>query len=715
MSANDPKSADTGPSPNKKRRFVPPAPVASNLSTAADLRVLHQKIHVSAALVRSAGKDPQWHFHGTTTLYVVDEAPKPCQNLALHLRRPCRVKSVEIKTLARIGEPALVGWAKLPTTYQHADPLAHVLVKSPASYTEDDIVNLHKDADAQCSRGAQGMTTALRVASIASNMGELRMTVSDPNKPKIRIGQQLKEEPMQAMVMDLTMEEAEKGWYDDLMVEASGSAVRDLHKDLWRRSEEAKEARLRRISRGMAEATVRSGQATAIQAMKITVSYEIPMDHLSAHLGGIHFHAKGTPHIYTTAGVAGDHEGTRSWLPCLDTANSRHRASREITILVTAPVRDGLSAVGFGEDFGARTAYLHDQDIPATAAMHLGDEHADVLRNIYKNEVVVDTLQTQPGSVSHIIPPDQASNSIDAILATSVFCSYNWTRCPARSLGFAIGPFRILEDPEYFSLDEDEASPQGENESMEVLEAARSKGEGIRQAYFAPLFERKHIHCKANMVLLPNTSIVIAPLTRKQREITEKFDETVTTCTVGVPHRALSLVRDVLALPAYRTAAYTQVWIPNAVHGGSTSGALHCSPEVLVNPFLGGAIMDSRLMPPVGHRLPFHAGGRALQFLQARCAIRGWITAALPLGGRDDVGFGYIFSLVESFLMSLYERGHGAYGEGGAKGGVFYSKRYALTGGLNSSNLEFLPVNNIEEMELDPLVAEMLGSVPIGR
>ena len=49
-----------------------------------------------------------------------------------------------------------------------------------------------------------------------------------------------------------------------------------------------------------------------------------------------------------------------------------------------------------------------------------------------------------------------------------------------------------------------------------------------------------------------------------------------------------------------------------------------------------------------------------LQFLQARCAIRGWITSAVPLGGRDDVGNGYIHTLIESLIMSLYARGHGA-------------------------------------------------------
>jgi len=719
MSAADTASA-AAPSPNKKRRFVPPA-VAPNLATAADLRVLHQKINLSTVLVRSTGKDPQWHFYGSTVLYVVDEAPEPSQNIALHLRGFCVISALHVECPAKITPPgesvATVGLTNLPVSYQHADPLMHVLLKPPSSYTEDDITNLHKDADAQCSRGAQGMMTGLRVASVASNMGELRMMVSHPNKPKIRIGQP-KQEDEPTIVLDFTLEEARTAWHDDLVQNDNGSAVRNLQTELWKRSEDLRQSRIKRVSDGMAEATVPTEGVNKIRAMKITVNYELPIHHLNSHLAGIHVHANNTPHIYTTAGVVGDHEGTRSWLPCLDSANTRHRASREITIMATAPVRDGILVVGCGEDFGARAAYLHDQNITEATTLHLGDEHVGILKRIWDKEMSIEALQTKQGSLTHVIPPDQSNNAtIDSILATSVYCSYNWTRCPARSLGFAIGPFRILEDPEYFSIDDNEGPAQDERrvgqETLEVLEMARSNGEGIRQAYFAPLCLRKHIHKTASMTLLPDAKIILAPLTRKQKEIIETYDEIIITSTVGVPHRALSLLRDVLALPAYRTAAYTQIWIPNAVHGGSSSGALHCCADVLVNPFLGGAIMDSRLLPPPGHRLPFHAGGRVLQFLQARCAIRGWITAALPLGGRDDVGFGYIFSLVESFLMSLYERGHGSNGEGGAKGGVFYNKRYALSSGLNSPNLEFLPLNNVEEIELDPLVAEMLGAVPI--
>jgi len=266
-------------------------------------------------------------------------------------------------------------------------------------------------------------------------------------------------------------------------------------------------------------------------------------------------------------------------------------------------------------------------------------------------------------------------------------------------MGFAIGPFRTLEDPEYFSEDAaaDDDDEEEEDEEQESLEVARQRGEGIRNVYCAPLFCRKTLHSDADMSLLPTTRISLQPLTRRQLEELERLDRTVLSATSGVPHRALSLFRDILALPAYRTSSYTQVWIPRAVHGGSTSGALHCCPEVLCNPFLGGAIVDSRLLPPPGCRLPHCGGGRVLQFLQARCAIRGWITAALPLGGNDHVGNGYILSLIESFCMSLYERGHGAHGEGGSKESVFFTKRYAIGSGLNSSNLDFLPVVNMED------------------
>lgn len=49
----------------------------------------------------------------------------------------------------------------------------------------------------------------------------------------------------------------------------------------------------------------------------------------SFHFGGIHFKAPigvngatRSPHVYTTSGVLGDHQGPRSWVPTIDSASS---------------------------------------------------------------------------------------------------------------------------------------------------------------------------------------------------------------------------------------------------------------------------------------------------------------------------------------------------------------------------------------------------------
>jgi hypothetical protein len=439
---------------------------------------------------------------------------------------------------------------------------------------------------------------------------------------------------------------------------------------------------------------------------------------LIQHLAGLHvISANQTPHIYTTTGVIGDHEGPRSWIPCCDTASVKSRATHCISVNVTAPAREGLSCIGCGEDFGVTESMLHEHvstyktnidsrnnnstsesDLLAIFVEQLGADQLEFLQRLERENT---TKKRKIGP--HVIPMEEESLrktetkivSLDTIFATSVWCSHIWTPVSIRSIGFAVGPFKVLEDPEYFgpnaieqdaddedddnnNVDDDRIGPTSFDNRLEaLLETARSRGEGFRQAYFAPLYERKFLLTSTLDVnntlsmnnvtqspMLPNSQLRLSPLTTAQKEMSEMLDHVVTFATTGVPHRALSLMRDVLALPTYRTASYTQIWIPNAVHGGATSGALHHCPECLVNQFLGGAIMDSRLLPPVNARLPFYHGGRVLQFLQARSAIRGWITAAIPIGGHDDVGTGYLFTLIESFIMSLYERGHGAFGEG---------------------------------------------------
>jgi len=747
---------------SKKRRYEPnPEPKPINTAQVGDLTLLHQKSEINFYLHRpsnSCSSQAAWYAKAVTTLYVLqDEATakeassdgnsKPLQ-LSFHLRGSCSVSSVEVETASIVSSSqshqakTQAELVKRKTSFHHFDPLERVLLKPATSSTIDDVVQGAKikrhEADSQSTRGATGMTNAIRAASIGSNLGELRILSNTAVENDINEDKNSKDS--QATKID---EEARQAcWKADIQsMHSSGDVSMRLSEKIESRTTRRRNSRLDFIANNMARNSER--------ATKVTIHYIICLgsenaDDTIRHLGGIHaLTTNQTPHIYTTAGVYGDHEGPRSWIPTTDSASSQHRASHDMTIRVTAPVKDGLSIVGYGEDFGVHETILHDQLTVQTKTgfamieedsltRELGKSHVNWLRSTVTSCIERNDDGRDSTNYPHIIPPEgtlesqRNSNitSIESILATSVWKSCSWLPISPRSQGFAIGPFRILEDPEYFnSLIEDEtgsSTSDGEDdeeqeETPDPIKVARENGEGIRQAYFAPIFARKFIHVTtANMSLLPHTKFDLTPLTKRQTEFLEDLDKSVLTSTVGVPHRSLSLMRDILALPSFRTVSYTQIWIPEAVHGGSTSGSLHCCPEVLNNPFLGGAIMDARLLPPVNHRLPYYQGGRVLQFLQARCTIRGWITSAIPLGGNDDVGNGYIHSLIESLMMSLYARGHGAYGEGGGKGSVYCCKRFASKSGLNSSNLDFLPVQNIEDIDFDVgIVGGIVGAVPV--
>lgn len=737
--------SDAAAKPTKKRRFTATPPPSSSpvVAAAADLQVLHQQTFLSLLLHRRQQRRQQattsysnssssWHVRGQTTLYVIDHAAPiqdarpsapPQRQVALHLRGSCHVNKVKVETLAisnstpttttnNTSTTTQEPFSTCPSKFQHYDPLTHVLTKPATSYTvEDDVLPTTKprryDADSQSTRGAAGMMSGLRVASIASNLGELRISIllvhnnNNNQNNANNINTTPKNSSEHHASNQLLAARREAAWKEDLLSLPTssdrGNVYYELQEQLLQRSEERRDARATLVAQTLAMA----GDA----AFKITIDYDMPLPshHHIHHLGGLHAVADDTtPLVYTTCGMLGDHEGARCWIPCLDSASAKHRASHEICIMVTAPMRDGLSVVGLGEDFGVSDTLLHDDDIlkDPMAKDELGKDHIDwVLELMTLANGEPQELAAMPAhpimdhpSRPHLIPPDHSLPPrrivpLDDILATHIWLSSSWTPLPARSLGFCVGPFTVVEDPEYFSVDQEGDTVNGSNttthdndkeeeedddDAQQTREArqaaiamARQNGEGIRQVYIAPLYERKFLHAKtASLILLPHTELNLAPLTRRQRDASKALKDIIVACTVGVPHRALSLMREILAVPAYRTSSYTQVWIPNAVHGGVTSGALHACPEVLCNPFLGGAIMDSRLLPPVGYRLPFHQGGRVLQFIQARCAVRGWINAALPLGGSDDVGFGYLLTLIESFLMSLYERGHGGFGEG---------------------------------------------------
>ena len=511
-----------------------------------------------------------------------------------------------------------------------------------------------------------------------------------------------------------------------------------------------------------------------------------------------------TPHVYTTSGITGDNFGPRCFIPTIDSSSIKHRFSHELTIKVTSHKDQGLWPAGCGEHYGVNGTVIHsipryiqsktidnrikeskhqlledrkedehnlissehdENPTKEEEAMHLilGKESVNFVAKSFSylspkpSSSATLTQQSYTGIDSHIhiIPSDDnttlSSLSLTRHLATSIWTTSIWSPCPARSIGFAIGPFKVIYDPEYYGKQDDDEEVDGEdgherdddsvseqekeddNDDDEdyptISETALVNGEGIRQLYFALFDERDKIHSEAPVITA--AGLVDASDIRKQdgknimigkpsslptRIQKKQYILSIMGATAGVTNRALSLMRDILALPSYRTMSYTQIWIPNAIDGGSSCGALHSCPEVSCNPFLGGAIMDATILPPLGQRLPFYFGGRSLQLLQARNAVRGWIRAALPLGGTDEIGYSYIHTLFESFIMSLYERSHGAFGEGGSKQSFYFSKRFAIGSGLNSRNLDFLPIHNVEEEEdFSFALGGVVGALPAGK
>ncbi len=62
------------------------------------------------------------------------------------------------------------------------------------------------------------------------------------------------------------------------------------------------------------------------------------------------------------------------------------------------------------------------------------------------------------GNKVHVIPLENGAVAADSLplrtqLATSTWMTSVWSPCPARSLGFAIGPFDVMYDPEYYGKD----------------------------------------------------------------------------------------------------------------------------------------------------------------------------------------------------------------------------------------------------------------------
>jgi hypothetical protein len=308
------------------------------------------------------------------------------------------------------------------------------------------------------------MTNAIRAASIASNLGELRISTNCIGLPK-----ELKPQDEQKLTAC---------WKQDLSKSRSeGEAITKLDQQLTSRGSPRRSSRIDLIAEAMSSSKYRT-------ALKVTIHYKILLGSDAMHYGGIHaLTSKQTPHIYTTAGVFGDHEGPRSWIPTLDSASTDHRASHDITIKVTAPMREGLSVVGFGEDYGASEMFIHHRPssqnlLDAKVQKELGFSHVHMLHQIAEKQAAALKSNNSP----HLIPPDQFAPtlSIDSLLTTCVWSSASWLPVPTRAIGFAIGPFRVLEDPEFFDTDAADNSDEASQLRAEIEEARRN-GEGIRQ------------------------------------------------------------------------------------------------------------------------------------------------------------------------------------------------------------------------------------------
>jgi hypothetical protein len=681
--------------------------------------------------------------------------------LALHARNSIHVDQVKVSTVGVVPNKGKVTFEACgAASVSHADALS-VVLQPPTTAVENDEESPRGQGDTQYTRGAVGMTTALRAASVASHMGELRVSYLPPTTTNNTSGSNTATAAAATTTTTSSTTSSQPDtavmelWLEDLL---EGSSQAQPNHATTPERQSVRHKRLTRVAQQLASSKVH-------MALKVELVFTYPLlenDNKSSaslmqHYGGWHVcHDVAYPHVYTTSGTYGDFSsGPRTWVPTLDSAKVQHRASHELTVRTTARATAALQCLGAGETMGRAYAVGHygaaenpsssgDDNTIALGTAIRSTEHVQWWKALPRSSPNTPTAQ-QPD----VVPPDQQDTVATALYVTHVWTSAIWTPIPVRSLGWAIGPWAIVEDPEYFAKvlapnDEEEEEEEQNEETADTtmdtdddpmdtsqrrrqvqssrearwaafLDAVRQRGEGIRQAYFMPRYARAGVFIEyADWSLVSSTrpTFQLPSNSAQQQEDAQDWQDAVTRATIGVPHRALSLTRDVLALPTYRTVSYTQIWIPSAVDGGCTSGALADCPEVALNPFLGGAILDARLLPPPRARLPFVAGGgRVLQYAQARAALRGWIRAALPLGGDDEVGFGYLHCLVEALLFSLYERGHGSYGSGGGPGSFYYSRRYAPSSGLNSSQLDFLPIRNVVETDL------VIGgaSVPIGR
>lgn len=523
--------------------------------SSSSLKLIHQSSRLHFFF---DAKNASWSSRNVTTILCTSE--ESLHLIPLHLRASCKIHDVQIN-----GKSA---------QFYHVDPL---------TVLEETEIN------------GRVLMNQIRAASIASNLGEVRIQV-----PKLAISS---EQERKAMIESQLHGNGAPRAFRTLLQESmnhpnlhESNVEDDSDEDDEDADDQERQDRVDRMTGLVMEAS---------QVYQVTVEYSIQI--FEASLRQFNKCCLGT-----IPGTYGDHEGVRMWLPCVDSPKDRY--SHQIMVSVTASCTAALRVVGIASGLSETFLHYHEEsiDIPELIPRELKELMIDNRKKMSKE------AQRQ-----NIVPNDEPNEvSVQDIYATNVFVANYWIPMPARSLGFAIGPFRTIVDPEY------------------TMNTGGSTN--MQQTYLLPVTIRPHIHTMAaDRNYLSNVHLVLPDFSEDKRSY-EEIDNIVTAATCGVAHRALVLMKDVLRLPTFRTNSYTQVWIPGAPP----------------SPLLGMAILDARLL----ERTPFYMGGRALQMTQARTAIRGWILSALPLAETDPVGDGYLLALVEAFIIALYERGHGAQG-----------------------------------------------------
>jgi hypothetical protein len=324
----------------------------------------------------------------------------------------------------------------------HMDPLRKILRSSSSSISSSSSSSSSKyEADTQLSRGGSGFATSLRAAGIASQDGELKIAFSIPSNNIITTIPETNGEPISEN-NDNQQQEKEEVWKKDLSLASSSASHNVLQpqtdmllKNLHGKTSHRRDQRIHLISKLLSNASsskskennkTNNKQRNYQIPLKIIIRWKlasIPPYQRAVQRGlcimSSTLSSPTTPHMYTTSSY------TRGWLPTIDNTFLFGKASHEMLLSVSANQEEGLSIISAGEDF-------------------VEDTIISYIKGHWK--------------AIHMV----ASSTYEAI--------------PCTCLGFAIGPFQFLLDPE--CLSSGSSTTLEEDEGGEVKEGTKQPTTG---------------------------------------------------------------------------------------------------------------------------------------------------------------------------------------------------------------------------------------------